>query len=672
MALPPLDYFLIPVPAHGLVTSLSTVLETLKQSGPLAPSHVIVTDDEHRPMGAMAVGRLWVGHQAWVEKPGADNAEPRLIDCQAWLEPVVDVAVSQLSKTSGLIELGTLAQTSPSPTLVVVDADGQYLGVLSPVRLLGWLLAGAEAKVAATPDGAGSQDASLALFRAEQQAWVMELSHALKTPITTLLGLSTLLIDRRVGSLSDRQFRYVSLMRQSIRKLTGLINLLLDWMRLESDQIYLTLERVSIQPWVNDLLPSFLSAQLEAKTAPWAEKFQVCLSSTQVWVMADPLRLRQSLHYILSYLVAHGAEPSGLVVEYWGPWLGFTLWSRNAISGALVLPESGSPNDAALSPESLPSDRALPQTLQGLGLNLARRLSQLHGGEVSGFNLPTWGSHITLLLPAPTTLTQVESTVLVLLASASEIVIEQVYGSLRSSSYRFVVAPCCQTLAAMQTRLKPLCTLIHWESLPDAPTSFADRQALVQRLNIAKAVILIARADRDSAPEGDGLLPATVTTLALETVAQGLALLLDQQCQPLSVSLPPDGLTMLLLRPMGSGDTPCALPPLVQTWLQRYRCRLLQADDLDQASLLSRVWQPQALILDRTGPVTQTDLQNLINYPDLAHLPLVTLSDTDLEPKALALGLRLVSCPKVLSQPPAQAGMSLIQAIAPGHPVPER
>lgn len=316
-----------------------------------------------------------------------------------------------------------------------------------------------------------------------------------------------------------------------------------------------------------------------------------------------------------------------------------------------------------------------PESLEGLGLGLARRFSQLQGGELSGHSTPTWGSRITLLLPAPAA--SASETVLVLLSSASEPIIEQIYSSLRGSPYRLVVAPSCQTMAALQARLSPPCTLIHWESLADAPATAADCLALVQRLALPGAVSLrSARADPDRIPDlasKPGLSQAAVApgaalpkTLFTETLAQGLRPTLDQICLTPPVSLSPlKGMTMLLLRP---SEAESVLPPLVQTWLQRYHCRLLQVDDLRQANLLSRVWQPQAVILDGALPVSIAYLQALARQPDLARLPLVAPVPPVDWGAAQALNLPLVACPEVLTQPLPQALVSLMQAIAQARP----
>ncbi|MBD1915185.1 histidine kinase dimerization/phospho-acceptor domain-containing protein [Leptolyngbya sp. PL-A2] len=651
MALPPLDHVLSPIPAYGLTTPLGKIAYDLGQLGGVTPSHIVVVNDEHQPLGAIAVGRLWALSQGTSPLDGlSETAILQLADCQPWLKPVVEIMDSEWGDRATSTRLRALALEATAAVWVSTSTAGQYLGVLDPVKLMPWLAeSGSEI-------GSESGDRAAPPLGLGQQAWVLELSHALKTPMTTLLGLSTLLLDSRVGLLSDRQFRYVSLMRQAIRKLTGLINLLLDWMRLESGQLSLSTQRVYLQPLANELLPSFVTAQPEGGGAAvaWADDFTVCLAIAEGWVQADPLRLRQSLHYGLSYLIAYGATPGGVTIESWGPWLGITLWSSTFIV------DPGPPLGTTVAPGLT---QPAPQALEGLGLALARRFTQLQGGELSGLSAPSWGSRITLLLPQLRTPHGGETT-LVLLASDSQSVVDQVYGSLQGSPYRLAVAPCCQTLAAMQGRLAPRCTLIHWEGLADAPVDPASQMALLQRLEIPGAVALRSSSEAIAATS-ETTMPKT---LYLETLTQTLRSTLDHICLVPSVSPPlPDGLTMLLLRPSGGGS---ALPPLVHTWLQRYHCRLLQVDDLHQASLLSRVWQPKAVILDGEGPIATSYLQALARYPDLAHLPLIALMPLA-EQDAVGLGLSLVFCPEALTQPPAQAVVSLMRAIAQPGPTPD-
>ncbi len=646
MALPPLDHVLSPVPAFPLGMLLHEIAQTLDQPGAAVPSHIVVIDDQRRPLGAISLGRLWA---AYYRAAPELSTKQRLMDYRAALEAVVEIRVTRSATETVLTPASPFPLVANAAT-VVVDAEGHYLGMIDPGLLLSWL---------ASPAGEQAAPAADTLASPAQwgphRAWVLELSHALKTPITTLLGLSTLLLDSRVGSLSDRQFRYVSLMRQAIRKLTGLINLLLDWMWLESDQISLNRQQVYLQSLAESLLPSFLSAQSDPQM-DWADDFTICLATPEGWVMADPQRLRQSLHYLLGYLIAQQATPGGLIIEPWGPWLGLTLWG----SGSRVT------DPADPSTESSPGVSLAEQaSLEELALALAHRLSQLHGGELSCFSTPTWGRRITLLLPSPDRPTDQENTVLVLLATASDEVIDRVYGGLRGSPYRLAVAPSCETLVTLQQRLQAPYVLLHWESMPAAPTETAARLALVQSLGNTQVVIL---SPADGTASRNGAAPIA-KTLPLQTLDQGLRPALDQlslaRSQPPPETDIPAGLTILLLRPEAGKSV---LPATVQAWLQRYRCRLLQVDDLEQASLLSRVWQPQAVILDQTSPPSLDYLRALADYPALVDRPLVTLVTLPDWEAALDLGLPLVLCTEVLTQPTPQAATRLLEAIAQHDP----
>jgi hypothetical protein len=662
MVLLPLDYLLIPVPAYDWATPLSAIAQAMNQPETVATGHVVVVDAQGHPLGVLPLGRLWSTHwgSASVAEPWGDGP---LSNCLTWLEPAVTVMADQPLAPLAVARLRTLAQGSNPPPLVAVDCQGKYLGVLSPGPLLGWLaeqpspgLRPLAPNSAATPLWPG------------QRAWVLELSHALKTPMTTLLGLSTLLLDSRVGSLSDRQFRYVSLMRQAIRKLTNLVNLLLDWMRLESGQIALNLERVNLATLGDELLPSFLSIQPEANAGDWVDAFAVDLAIPEAWVMADPLRLRQSLHYGLGYLLGARATPGGLVIEPWGPWLSITLWSATAIIQPGRPPENGPPSAPGVNGSAAANEEVKTlglQSLEGLGLLVAGRLSHLHRGHLSQINTPTQGYRLTLLLPAPIGASD-RSTVLIVLACDDHTLIDQVCGSLRESPYRVAVASSCEALITAQAQLAPLCTLLHWESLEDAPAGAAAQGALVQQLGIAQGLVLRSPGEATEATE----TTPGLTALDIEVLGPQLRPLLDRWCQPPDTA-PVGGMTILVVREQAPG----VLPAAVQRWLEHYQCRLLQVDDLPLASLLSRIWRPQAVIVDSGTAVSLPYLQGLARIPGLAVLPWVTLAppakiapDPPLSPGPSIP--TLTPCPEVLTQPPEQAAVNLLRAIAQARTVP--
>jgi His Kinase A (phospho-acceptor) domain len=73
------------------------------------------------------------------------------------------------------------------------------------------------------------------------------ISHELKTPLTAVLGLSRLLVDKQLGELNERQARYAGLIHQSGRHLMSVVNDILDLTRMETGQMELALASVNIR-----------------------------------------------------------------------------------------------------------------------------------------------------------------------------------------------------------------------------------------------------------------------------------------------------------------------------------------------------------------------------------------------------------------------------------------
>ncbi|MFM7884003.1 MAG: sensor histidine kinase, partial [Microcystis panniformis] len=71
-------------------------------------------------------------------------------------------------------------------------------------------------------------------------------SHEFKSPLTAVIGLSSLLREQKIGELNPRQSKYADLIYRSGRQLMALVNDLLDLTRLETGQLQLTLTRVKI------------------------------------------------------------------------------------------------------------------------------------------------------------------------------------------------------------------------------------------------------------------------------------------------------------------------------------------------------------------------------------------------------------------------------------------
>ncbi|MDW8200417.1 MAG: ATP-binding protein, partial [Cyanobacteriota bacterium SKYGB_h_bin112] len=238
------------------------------------------------------------------------------------------------------------------------------------------------------------------------------ISHELKTPLTAILGLSSLLKEAVMGELNDRQLRYVQLIHQSGRHLVSIVNDMLDLTRMETGQLELVLEPVNIYTICDtayhqakaqhNTLESNLdrsqdaSSQAASATPPDIEShFTLDIEPGLDYIVADALRLRQMLVHLLSNAIkfTEGQQPFGLTVSRWEGWIAFTVWDTGI----------GIPADKQhlifqkFQQLESPLTRRFEGT--GLGLVLTQRLARLHGGDVTFISKEGEGSEFTLLLP---------------------------------------------------------------------------------------------------------------------------------------------------------------------------------------------------------------------------------------------------------------------------------
>lgn len=678
-----------PIPSYLPTVALQTVVDDLGQfclgSAPLPwPSHIILTDDQHRPQGCLAVGLLWACQQG----QGGEAPAVYLQDCLPWMEPVVTL----MAHTTPA-ELSRLMAQSSSPCWVVVDAEGQYLGVVNGADLI--------AQGPLTPAVSG-----LTTTSAQEQQWVMTISHAFKTPLTSLLGLSTLLLDHRVGPLNERQSRYAGLMRRAIRKLIRLVNQLVDWMRLEAGQLDLETVPVDLKALTETLLPTFLSSWLPdaASPPPWMATFRCHLPSQVPDLWADRLRLQQSLYGVLGYLLHRGAIPQTLSLEPWGTWVGLTLRAATETDDASPLPWTV-------------AHGAEIDGLETLGLALARRLCQQQGGDLVGFCSPWDGYQITILLPGggvseadraremglpnsgdlaatidaadrkspyPIESQTLGSETLDPETLDSEILDAKTLGyePLGSKTLVLLVSTDGEWLVRTQEQIAPgamrLILATHWEDALDMAQRLSPTLVLLQVASLENLPSDPCAALAQVAPQSRALVVDSLEALAL-ALAPPKAALPSPDRRPTQPSeagpenlpkarvAPSAPLTLLVLTYPGqaASATPPTVPHLTlpdawQTSLQRQHCRLVQADNLAQARLLCRVWQPQAIVLMGGQGFTRADWNWVSQCPELLRRPWISLSAVA---GPVSPELTLMDGSGALAQPVAEGVASLLQLI---------
>jgi signal transduction histidine kinase len=203
---------------------------------------------------------------------------------------------------------------------------------------------------------------------ARQDEFLAMLAHELRNPLAAVRDAVT------VAALDDaRRGRALEIARRQSEQLGRLVDDLLDVARIRQGRISLRTEPLSMAAIVERAVES-ARPLLESRGL----RATVALPSAPVFVAADPARLEQVLVNLLSNAAKY-TEPGGRVD---------VVAERRDGEAAIRVRDTG----IGIAPEMLPrvwdlftqADRALDRAPGGLGIGLtvARRLVELHGGRI--------------------------------------------------------------------------------------------------------------------------------------------------------------------------------------------------------------------------------------------------------------------------------------------------
>jgi signal transduction histidine kinase len=222
-------------------------------------------------------------------------------------------------------------------------------------------------------------------------------SHELKTPLTSLYGNAQLLQRRaaRSGQLPERERANVEVIVEQARRLSRLIDDLLDHSRLQEGRIELHLEPIDLRDLVRrvaaDIRPTLTRHTLNVK-----------LPAAPLAVLGDVTRLEQVLFNLITNAVKY--SPAGGAVEVVAARAdGFatvTVLDRGIGIPADAFPQLFSPFYRA--------PNAVSKQIGGMGIGLyvVKELVERHGGALAFESEEGVGSSFTFSLPLEETVVE--------------------------------------------------------------------------------------------------------------------------------------------------------------------------------------------------------------------------------------------------------------------------
>ena len=297
---------------------------------------------------------------------------------------------------SALIRVG-IATSIASPIMTIDDNDNadSSLDLEALQKQLEELDArNLELEQLAAQRGVKLSCANIALSRAkiafEQAAqrredMVQDVAHDLRTPLTSIKGASQNLLDDMAGPLNDSAREYVEIVRDQSERLIGIVNWLVDAMRVSLDPVELDTSPVEVDS---------LARAVVRGLGPIAEEQQVALDieTKPAGALVDTAKLSLVLENLVGNALKF-TDPGGTV-------------SVSVRPVEKIVEIAVSDTGVGLTPEESQHvfDRYYrsghPRGGTGLGLSISRELVRLHGGDIEVSSEKGKGSTFVVTLPS--------------------------------------------------------------------------------------------------------------------------------------------------------------------------------------------------------------------------------------------------------------------------------
>lgn len=236
------------------------------------------------------------------------------------------------------------------------------------------------------------QKANVALEKANRlkSEFLATMSHELRTPLNAIIGFAEVLRDEVSGSLSTDQKEFVSDIHSSGQHLLSMINGILDLSKIEAGKLELQYEEFSLEETIKDVLNT-----IEGAFHKKCIRVRVYIHEDIPQIMADKEKFQQIVHNLLSNAFKFTPENGRVSIN------------AKLINQHVQIAVS----DTGIGIRQEDMDKLFKAFLQvdgsfsrqyegsGLGLILAKRLVELHGGKIWVKSIFGKGSTFIFTLP---------------------------------------------------------------------------------------------------------------------------------------------------------------------------------------------------------------------------------------------------------------------------------
>lgn len=215
-----------------------------------------------------------------------------------------------------------------------------------------------------------------------KSAFVANVSHELRTPLVAIDKSLTLILDKEAGELSQTQEQFLSIAQRNLKRLSVLINDLLDLSKLEAGKMEVRRKRMAINNVIQEVIDS-LNNWAKSKNITLEKKIEDLLPDVEI----DPDRLAQVLTNLVGNAVKFTPNDGKIT-------LGGKLSEGGGDGGGKKeLEVSVKDTGIGIAPEDIPKifskfyqcggERMISDVNgTGIGLSIAKEIVELHGGRI--------------------------------------------------------------------------------------------------------------------------------------------------------------------------------------------------------------------------------------------------------------------------------------------------
>ncbi|RMG55435.1 MAG: response regulator [Bacteroidetes bacterium] len=260
------------------------------------------------------------------------------------------------------------------------------LGVGQKIKLLQ-----AESAAALEAQLQSEQEANEKLRQADRlkDEFLANTSHELRTPLNGIIGISEAVRDGVAGPTTPEMRDNLGMVIHSARRLSGLVNDILDFAKLKNAELTLQARPLDLAPLVRLVLKVNDSA-LEGRNL----RLKVAIPDDLPPVLADENRLQQILYNLIGNAIKFTGEGE---VEVSAEAKGDMVAIRVRDTGIGISPEQQERIFQAFEQGDGSVSRRYGGT--GLGLSITRQLVELHGGRIWVESAPGQGAVFSFTLP---------------------------------------------------------------------------------------------------------------------------------------------------------------------------------------------------------------------------------------------------------------------------------